>query len=132
MPQATVTAGGVVTLQRPCVLVHVGLPYESDLQTMPISMNVDGLGQGRFKNVNKAWIRVFKSSGIFIGPDEDRLVEVKQRTTEPYGTPPSLKTDELDVDLTPSWKASGQIYMRQADPLPLTVVGMTLEVVLGG
>jgi hypothetical protein len=131
MPQATVT-GGQVTLQRASVLVHVGLPYESDLQTMPISMNVDGYGQGRFKNVNKAWIRVFKSSGIFIGPDEDNLVEVKQRTTEPYGTPPGLKTDELDVDLTPSWKASGQIYMRQADPLPLTVVGMTLEVVLGG
>jgi hypothetical protein len=132
MPQVTVSAGGVAVLQRPSVLVHVGLPYESDLQTMPISMNVDGYGQGRFKNVNKAWIRVFKSSGIFIGPDEDNLVEVKQRTTEPYGTPPGLKTDELDVDLTPSWKASGQIYMRQADPLPLTVVGMTLEVVLGG
>jgi hypothetical protein len=132
MPQVTVSAGGVAVLQRPSVLVHVGLPYESDLQTMPVSMNVDGYGQGRFKNVNKAWIRVFKSSGIFIGPDEDNLVEVKQRTIEPYGTPPSLKTDELDVDLTPSWKASGQIYMRQADPLPLTVVGMTLEVVLGG
>lgn len=131
MPQVTVT-GGQVTIQRASVLVHVGLPYESDLQTMPISMNVDGYGQGRFKNVNKAWIRVFKSSGIFIGPDADNLVEVKQRTTEPYGTPPGLKTDELDVDLTPSWKASGQVYMRQEDPLPLTVVGMTLEVVLGG
>jgi hypothetical protein len=131
MPQVTVT-GGQVTIQRASALVHVGLPYESDLQTMPISMNVDGYGQGRFKNVNKAWIRVFKSSGIFIGPDADNLVEVKQRTTEPYGTPPGLKTDELDVDLTPSWKASGQVYMRQEDPLPLTVVGMTLEVVLGG
>jgi hypothetical protein len=131
MPQRTVTSGAV-TLQRPSVVVQVGLPYQSDLQTMPISMNVDGLGQGRYKNVNKAWIRVFKSSGIFIGPNEDNLVEVKQRTTEPYGSPPGLKTDELDVDLTPSWKASGQVYMRQSDPLPLTVVGMTLEVVLGG
>jgi len=131
LPQATVTSGAV-TLQRPCTVVQVGLPYESDLQTLPISMNVDGYGQGRMKNVNKAWLRVFKSSGIFVGPTEDKLVEVKQRTTEPYGSPPSLKSDEVDVNLTPSWKASGQVYVRQADPLPLTIVGMTLEVVLGG
>jgi hypothetical protein len=131
LPQATVS-GGSVTLQRACSVVHVGLPYESDLQTLPITMNVDGYGQGRFKNVNKAWLRVFKSSGIFVGPTEDKLVEVKQRTTEPYGSPPGLKSDEVDVDLTPSWKASGQVYLRQVDPLPLTVVGMTLEVVLGG
>jgi hypothetical protein len=131
LPQATVSAGAV-TLQRPCTVVQVGLPYESDLQTLPITMNVDGYGQGRFKNVNKAWLRVFKSSGIFVGPDADNLTEVKQRTTEPYGSPPALKSDEVDVDLTPSWKASGQVYVRQSDPLPLTIVGMTLEVVLGG
>jgi hypothetical protein len=131
MPQQVV-ASGAISMQRPATVINVGLPYESDLQTLPITMNVDGFGQGRYKNVNKAWVRVYKSSGIFVGPTEDKLVEVKQRTTEPYGSPPSLKSDEVDVDLTPSWKASGQVYLRQVDPLPLTVVGMTLEVVLGG
>jgi hypothetical protein len=131
MPQQVV-ASGAISMQRPATVINVGLPYASDLQTLPITMNVDGFGQGRYKNVNKAWVRVYKSSGIFVGPTDDKLVEVKQRTTEPYGSPPSLKSDEVDVDLTPSWKASGQVYLRQVDPLPLTVVGMTLEVVLGG
>ena len=131
MPQEVVTAGSV-TIDRPATVIHVGLPYDSDLQTMPISLNVDGAGQGRFKNINKAWIRVYRSSGVFVGPSTDKLTEAKQRTTEPYGTPPSLKTDELDVDITPSWAASGQIYIRQSDPLPLSVIGLTLEVVLGG
>ena len=131
MPQEVVTSGSI-TIDRPATVIHVGLPYESDLQTMPISLNVDGAGQGRYKNVNKAWIRVYRSSGVFVGPSTDKLTEAKQRTTEPYGTPPSLKTDELDVDITPSWAASGQIYLRQADPLPLSVIGLTLEVVLGG
>ena len=129
-PQETVS-GGSVSLDRAAVVIHVGLPYESDLQTLPAVMSLDGYGQGRYKNVNKAYIRVFKSSGIFIGPTADRLVEAKQRTTEPYGTPPSLKSDEIDVDLKPAWRAGGQVYLRQADPLPLTVVGLTLEVVLG-
>jgi hypothetical protein len=97
-----------------------------------MTLNVDGFGQGRTKNVNKAWLRVYKSSGIFVGPDADYLVEYKQRTTEPYGSPPSLKSDELLVVMTPSWGAGGQVYIRQADPLPLTLVGLTLEVSIGG
>jgi hypothetical protein len=129
-PQETVSSGSV-TLDRAAVLIHVGLPYQSDLQTLPAVMSIDGYGQGRYKNVNKAYLRVFKSSGIFVGPTADRLVEAKQRTTEPYGTPPSLKSDEIDVDLKPAWRAGGQVYIRQADPLPLTVVGLTLEVALG-
>jgi hypothetical protein len=59
------------------------------------------------------------------------LVEAKQRTTENYGTPPALKTQEIMVMLTPSWADSGQVYVRQQDPLPLTVVGLTIEVALG-
>jgi len=131
LPQETVTSGSI-TIDRPATVIHVGLPYDSDLQTMPISLNIDGAGQGRYKNINHAWLRVYRSSGIFVGPSTDKLTEVKQRTTEPYGTPPSLKTDEVDVQLTPSWASSGQIYIRQSDPLPLSVIGLTLEVVLGG
>jgi hypothetical protein len=130
-PQETVTAGAV-TLDRPAVVIHVGLPYESDLQTLPITINIDGAGQGRRKNINKATLRVFQSGGIFVGPDEDNLVEAKLRTTQPYGEPPGLRTDEVDVDLMPKWVNSGQVFIRQVDPLPLSVVGLTLEVVIGG
>ena len=130
MPQAVVT-GGVAVLSRSCVKIQVGLPYNSDLQTLPVAINIEAFGQGRVKNVNQAWIRVFQSSGIFIGPDENKLTEAKQRTFEPYGSPPSLKSDEVSVLMTPTWAQSGQIYMRQSDPLPLTVVGITTEVVVG-
>lgn len=131
MPQGTVTSGSI-TLERAATIVQIGLPYNSDLQTLPVAMNIDGMGQGRYKNVNKAWLRVFQSSGIFIGPDTDHLVEAKQRTTEPYGSPPELKSDEILIVMTPAWASSGQVYIRQSDPLPLTVVGMTLEVAIGG
>jgi hypothetical protein len=131
MPQVVV-ASGQVTLQRASVLVHVGLPYESDLETLPMALQMEAFGQGRAKNVNEAFLRVYRSSGIFVGPDNDNLTEAKQRTTEPYGSPPGLKTDEIGVKLTPTWRQSGRIYVRQADPLPLTIVGLTLEVAIGG
>jgi len=130
MPQVVVT-GGVANLERAAVVVHVGLPYQSDLQTLPVALNIDAFAQGRVKNVNQAWIRVFQSSGVFVGPDANKLTEVKQRTTEPYGSPPSLKSDEVSVVMTPTWAQSGQIYIRQSDPLPLTIVGITTEIVVG-
>lgn len=130
MPQVVVT-GGVAVLERASVVVHVGLPYQSDLQTLPVSLNIDAFAQGRVKNVNQSWIRVFQSSGVFVGPDANKLTEVKQRTVEPYGSPPSLKSDEVNVVMTPTWAQSGQIYIRQSDPLPLTVVGITTEIVVG-
>lgn len=131
-PRAVVT-GGAITLDQPCSKVQVGLPITADAQTLPLSAQIDAsFGQGRVKNINKVWLRVYKSSGVFAGPSLDRLVQFKQRTTEPYGSAPSLRTDEVEITLEPSWQAGGQIYVRQSDPLPLTLVSMTVEAALGG
>lgn len=130
-PQRTVT-GGTITLDNPASKVQIGLPITADLQTLPIAAQLDGgFGQGRLKNVNKAWLRVYKSSGIWVGPDADNLTEAKQRTTEPYGSPPELKTREIPVMTSPTWADGGQVFVRQSDPLPLTVVSLTTEVAIG-
>jgi hypothetical protein len=132
-PQRVVTGGSII-LDIEASTVQIGLPIEADLQTLPLAVQLqDGsFGQGRFKNVNKVWLRVYRSSGIFVGPSASELTEVKQRTTENYGTPPALKSDEIELTLTPSWAAGGQVYVRQSDPLPLTVVSLTVEVAMGG
>ena len=130
-PQRVVN-NGAITLERAASVVHVGLEYNSDLQSLPMALQVEAFGQGRVKNLNHVWIRVLESSGIFAGPSSDKLIEAKQRTTEPYGAPPSLKTEDIKIMLTPSWQDNGQLFVRQTDPLPLTVVGMTLEVAIGG
>lgn len=128
-----VVSGGSITLDQEASKVQIGLPITADLQTLPIAVQIDGsFGQGRYKNVNKAWLRVFRSGGIFIGPDTDKLIEAKQRTTEMYGLPPALKSEEIPLMLTPSWADAGQVYVRQSAPLPLTIVSLTAEVALGG
>ena len=131
-PTKVVDSNGSITLNRASSVTHVGLPYVCDLQTLPLALQTEAFGQGRVKNLNHAWLRVFESSGIFVGPTSEKLVEAKQRTTEPFGSPPNLKTEDIKIMLTPSWQDYGQIFIRQTDPLPLTVVGVTLEVSVGG
>jgi len=131
-PRRTVTSGAI-SLEQPGSVIQIGLPYESDLQTLPMFMQIDGaFGQGRSKNVSKVTMRVYRSSGIFIGPDEDNLIEAKQRTSEPYGSPPSLKSQDIEVNLTPDWTDGGQVYVRQQDPLPLTIINLSFEASIGG
>jgi hypothetical protein len=131
-PQRVVTSG-TVHLDYPASKVHVGLPISADIYTLPVALQVDNaFAQGRTKNVNKVWLRVYRSSGIFAGPNVDQLVEYKQRTTEPVGTPPALKSEEIRLNITPSWGDGGQVYIRQANPLPLTVISLTLEIAVGG
>lgn len=132
MPQQVVT-GGQVTLERASTLVHVGLPITADLVPTPLLMQVDGsMGIGRVANVNKVMIRLNRSSGIFAGPDFSNLTEYKQRTDEPYGQAPDLKSGVIEIVLEPSWQESATVCIRQIYPLPSTIVSVSYEVVPGG
>ena len=127
-----VVTGGAITLDYPAAKVHVGLPIIADIQTLPLALEMPGFGQGTTKNVNKVFLRVFASSGIQSGPSFDSLVEAKIRTNEPYGSPPRLQTRELEVVIRGSWTQDAQVCIRQADPLPLTIVSLTLDLATGG
>lgn len=129
-PQRVVT-GGAIALDHPAAKIHVGLPITADLHTLPVVGQIDNAyGRGRKKNVNEIWLDVLASSGIWAGPHEDALVESKQRSTEPPGSPPHLKTGEVQLTLKPDWNEYGQILMRQRDPLPLTIVSLTVGVAI--
>ena len=129
---ARMVSGGSITLDSAATKVHVGLAFTADAKLLPLAFESQALGQGRRKNVNAAYLRVDRSSGILAGPDEGHLTEFKQRTTEPYGTPAALASGEIRVDVSPSWGDSGQILVRQQNPLPLTLLSVSLDVDVGG
>lgn len=122
-----VVSGGTISIANPAVHIVVGLPYTCDLETLPVAMQIDGFGQGRTKNINKAWLKVYQTAGMEIGPDADNLVPAS-----PYETTPELKTSEIQVLMTPAWQDSGTVFVRQSDPVPTTILGMTTEVSIGG
>jgi hypothetical protein len=129
-----VVRGGAITLDNSASTVQVGLPIEADVQSLPVALLAldAAAGIGKPKNVNKVWLRVNRSSGIFAGPSFDKLIEVKERTTEAYGAPPALKSGEVSVAVTPSWGDDGAVCVRQSDPLPLTIVCISMDVAAGG
>lgn len=131
-PRQVVT-GGMITLENAASKVHVGLRYEGDFETLPLAIESRApewaaLGQGKTKNVNKIYVRVYRSSGVYAGPTFDKLTLAKQRTTETYGEPPALRTGMLPIVISPVWDDDGTFCIRQSDPLPLTILGLVPEV----
>jgi len=125
----TVT-GGRVTLSGPASVVHVGLPVTSDLVTLPLSLDgAAAAGQGTRKNITDVHLRVISSSLVKAGPDFNALTAYPARqVSDPYGSPPALRTSELTMMLDPSWGSDGSICVRQDQPVPLTVAAIVLEV----
>jgi hypothetical protein len=125
---------GAITLEFPASVVQVGLGYDSDLITLPLALEgAEATAQGRTKNINGVAIRVTQSSLVKAGPTLDRLTEFPAReVTDPYGSPPALRTGELRFAIGPSWNSDGPVCVRQDQPLPLTVLSMALDFATGG
>lgn len=132
VPSAVVT-GGAVHIPTSASKITVGVPLTADMQTLPLGAQIDAaLGQGRVKNLDKVWFRVNRSSSIAAGPSFSNLVVYPQRTTEVYGSPPALVSDEISLVVPPSWSSGAQLCIRHSDPLPLTVTDLVMQVTLGG
>jgi hypothetical protein len=87
----------------------------------------------RNKLISKVTLFVENSRGIWAGteePDEsvsfiDNLTEVKVREDEGYDDPVALKTDAVDVIIESTWNKNGRVFIRQIDPIPLSILSIT-------
>ena len=130
IPPQVVSATGTVTLPYPATKVAVGLPITAQVQTLPAALQVDsGFGETLQKNVAQAWLRVYRSSGIYIGPDANNLVYATQRAaTDLPGAQPALFSGVLPVVVTPEWNFDGSVFIQQTDPLPMTLCSIATDI----
>lgn len=126
-PSRTVVEGGI-TLNRPCGVVHVGLPYTSTIQTLAIDNPGGETLFDKNKIVSKVSMLVESSRGIYAGPDEAHLREHKQRKLEDYGEPTRLTTGLVEIQTVAQWDKQGLVTVQQKDPLPISVLAVVPQV----
>jgi hypothetical protein len=122
-----VVSDGTVTLPISASKVHVGLAYEAEMKTLDIDLgSVQGLGsvQARNKAIANITLRVEKTRGIWAGPSEDTLVELKQREFENWNEATRLATDDVELTPTADWTKGGTMIIKQFDPLPMTILAI--------
>lgn len=126
-----VVAAGAITLETHVLIAHVGLPYVPELEPLDIASDRKEI-RTRAKTVKGIAVEVESSRGLWVGESSSRLKEILQRTVAHSYGPIPLLTERTEVPIpTTSNNKAGRIFLRQVDPLPLTVLGITREVEFG-
>ncbi len=130
--EVTVTNGSI-TLDKPYGVVHAGLAYFADLETLNIDTPRGETLADKSKNVSEVTLFVEETRGVWIGPRPptsdivdplEDLVEMKLRSEEDYDNPVALQTDSISVNIKPEWNSNGRVFIRQVDPIPMTILSV--------
>jgi hypothetical protein len=130
---ARTVSSGSVSFDRAHAVVHVGLPYLCDLETLNIDTSNSETVADKKMLVNSVSVFVEATRGLFVGanpPSDDTtdplegLYEYKARSDENYESPISLKTDVIPVNIESGWNSNGRVFIRQVDPLPMSVLAV--------
>lgn len=126
-------SGGSVTLDKPYSVIHAGLPFISDIETLNIDSAQGETLIDKNKLSNHVTLSVEETRGLFAGtrpPEDDsvdplqNLSEYKSRNCEDYDDPTKLKTDTIEVNINSDWENNGRVFVRQIDPLPTTILAI--------
>ena len=126
-------ANGSVTLPNAASRVSIGLSYAAEVKTLKLdNSNPLDTVQGKNKKLTRLTLRLEDTMGLWHGPDTDHMREAKFGLPSLYGQPLNMITADKDVTLSPSWSKNGQIVIQQRDPLPMTILGIIPDVIIGG
>jgi len=123
-PNQTVTSGSI-TISLPANTgyksIEIGLGYISQIKTLRVEAGASaGTAQGRKKRYNEVMVRLYKTVGVNINGDQ-----LPFRTSS---TPMGQNIEEFTGDkrvINLGWDRDGQIIIKQEQPLPMTILGIT-------
>lgn len=114
-------AAGVVTIPAAKSRVHIGLPITADFETLNLDVQGSAV-RDKKKRVGSLTLIVDKSSRVFYsGPDSASLTRYELGGAE---TVADEHTGHVEVQLSTNWNEHGRVFVRQSDPLPLTILGI--------
>lgn len=120
-PRLFTVTGGAVTLPADYTDVHIGLQITADFETLNLDVQGSAIRDKR-KRVGSVTLIVDKSSrAFFAGPDTDSLTRYELGEFEDAV---DEHTGHVEVALSTSWNEHGRVFVRQSDPLPLTILGI--------
>lgn len=124
MPNAT-PSGGSITLSRTATTVEVGLDFDTTVKTMPMNMDFqDGPTLTRNKRIVRVIADLYLSLGMYVNnsymADRSLGSGILDDTPDPF-------TGIKEVYLL-GWDDLAQVTITQVDPVPMTIIGLAIEV----
>ncbi|KEZ00495.1 hypothetical protein AI27_02025 [Sphingomonas sp. BHC-A] len=116
-----------------------GIPFDVDIQTMPVMFNGGGgSNAARKQQPGELVLHLKDSRNVLAGAGKEngdvpnQLFELKTRGDEPWGTVDTLKNGKYLMDSPNVVSGQASVYVKQTDPLPLTLLGVYLDPIVNG
>ena len=122
-PDKAVSSGGIA-LDYASTSAVAGFGYDSELQTLRVeSGSSDGTSQGKPKRIHQITLRFFETVGAEVGNDSGEIDRIFFRDSSmDMDTAVPLFTGDKDIEFTGGFDDDDRVYIKQGQPLPLTVL----------
>lgn len=123
---------GIAQLEKPYAVIHAGLPFTSDIETLDIDSNATETMIDKNKLITEVIVYVRDSRGFWAGTKDplsdsvfvDILRETKLRNGETMNDPIALRTEAIPIKIQSTWEAQGHVFIRNTDPIPLEILAI--------
>ena len=123
MPNVTPSSGGF-TVGRAITHYEVGLNFDVTIKTMPASVTMDtGSVSVKKRRISRVSAQLHESSGLKIN---GKAVPNKNLGSNVFGKAPEVFTGIKTLPVL-GYSKTAQVTVTQTDPLPLTLLGLTVE-----
>ena len=122
-------SGGSITLARAATNIEVGLNFDIEIKTMPSNVTLDsGPISVKKRRISRVSAQLHESSGIKVN---GKALPMRGLGANVLGQAPVVFTGIKSIPIL-GYSKTAQITVTQTDPLPLTLLGLTLEVQVTG
>jgi hypothetical protein len=127
-----VVENGSLALPFAGTKVLVGLPYTCQLQTLRLEMEGIPSQQGKLKTIPQVAVIVDKTLGISVGQGDFEYLDPVPETAFNLADAPAQPWSGIHYLTIPGeWDYEGQVCVETQWPLPVSVLGIVPEVLLG-
>ena len=130
-PQQVVSAAGTITLPNAGGVVHVGLPYVSQLQSLNFNVQGQDSIRNKMKVPQRLSVVVDQSALFYVGTDFVTMSQSVAREFENFGQPTALHTGVLHTLMPAQPSDDATVCLQMSDPAPLTVLSWMADVDVG-
>ena len=122
-------SGGSITLSRAATNIEVGLNYDVTIKTMPSAIGLQsGPVSTKKRRISRVSAQLHQSSGLKIN---GKAVPNKSFGANVLGQAPESFTGIKTLPVL-GYSKTAQVTVTQTDPLPLTLLGLTVELQVTG
>jgi len=127
-----VMTGGSITLNRSASKAQIGLGYTSTLQTMRVEApGNESTSQAKTKRINEVTLRLHETVGAEVGANLSNMERIPFRSSAALmDTAVPLFTGDKQIEFRDDFNTDGWIYVRQNQPLPLTLISIYPQITI--